>query len=523
MNAMTGVAQMGDIPRFQAQQRPEAVALWFEGRETTFKQWNDASNRCAQALLAQGLKPGDRVGVLAKNSDDFFVLWMGAVKARVCLAPVNWRLAAPEIGFILRDAGVKLVVCGAEFAGVIDMVVSELSGLQGLVQFEEGHERWPGFRAWIARHPAEDPRLPARADDDVIQLYTSGTTGLPKGVQLTQANYMALFSTALQAGWARYEAGKTNLQIMPLFHVAGVNCGLLGLLQGVREIITREVNPAEIVRLIPEQGVNYAFLAPTIINMLLQTPGVEEADFSKLERIFYGASPISEAVLRKAQAVFGCDFTQLYGLTETIGGGAYLPPEDHAEARGKLRSCGKAWPGFELRVVTSEGEAGAVGEVGEVQIRSKGVMKGYWKRPEATGEAIDAEGWFRTGDAGYFDDEGYLYIHDRVKDMIVTGGENVYPAEVENALFGHPAVADAAVIGVPDERWGEAVKGVVVLKAGMAATAEEIIADCRGRIAAYKMPKSIDFVAVLPRNPSGKVLRRQLRAPYWEGRERQVG
>lgn len=520
---MTSLTSVADIPRQQAAERPDEVALWFEGRETTFKDWNDASNRVAQALLAHGLKPGDRVGVLAKNNDDFFALWMGAVKARVCLAPVNWRLAPPEIAFILKDAGAKLLIAGQDFAGVVDMIVSDLPDLEGLVQFEPGHPRWPAFRDWINLHPAEDPRLPARADDDVIQLYTSGTTGLPKGVQLTQTNFLTLFSLALEAGWARYEAGKTNLVVMPLFHVAGTNCGLLGLLQGVREIITREVNPAEILRLIPEQGVNYAFLAPTIINMLLQTPGIDEADFSRLERIFYGASPISEAVLRKAQAVFGADFTQLYGLTETIGGATYLPPEDHAEHRDKLRSCGKPWPGYDVRVVKPDGSVGGVGDVGEVQIRAKGVMKGYWNRAEATKEAICPEGWFKSGDAGYFDDEGYLYIYDRVKDMIVSGGENVYPAEVENALFSHPAVADAAVIGVPDERWGEGVKGVVVLKAGMSASAEDLIAHCREKIAGYKCPKSIDFAEVLPRNPSGKVLRRELRAPYWEGKTRMVG
>lgn len=520
---MTPLTAVADIPRIQAAERPNEVALWFEGRETTFAQWNEMSNRCAQALLAMGLKPGDRVGVLAKNNDDFFALWLGCVKARVCLAPVNWRLAPPEIAFILKDAGAKVLVVGEELAGVVDMIASDLPDLKGLVQFEPGHPRWPAFRDWIDSHYPDDPRLTARDEDDIVQLYTSGTTGLPKGVQLTQGNFLSLFALAMEAGWARYEAGRTNLVVMPLFHVAGTNCGLLGLLQGVREVITREVNPAEIVRLMPEQKVAYAFLAPTIINMLLQTPGIDEADFSHLERIFYGASPISEAVLRKAQAVFGCDFTQLYGLTETIGGATYLPPEDHAEHRDKLRSCGKPWPGYEVRVIKPDGSVGQTGEVGEVQIRARGVMKGYWNRAEATREAICPEGWFRSGDAGYFDEEGYLYIYDRVKDMIVSGGENVYPAEVENALFSHPAVADAAVIGVPDERWGEAVKGMVVLKAGASATPDEIIAHCREKIAGYKTPKSIDFVAALPRNPSGKVLRRELRAPFWEGRERMVG
>jgi len=523
MTDLADIQSVADIARVQARLRPDAVAIWFEGRETTFGELDKASSRCAQALLAHGLKPGDRVGVLARNIDDFFVLWLGCVKARVTLAPVNWRLAPPEIAFILKDAGAKLLVVGADFSGVVDMIISDLPDVHGLVQFEDGHPRWPAFRDWIGRHPAEDPRLTAELGDDVIQLYTSGTTGLPKGVQLTEANFQSLFHTAIEAGWARYEPEKTNLVVMPLFHVAGTNCGLLATLQGVRNVLTREVNPAEIIRLIPEQGINYAFLAPTVINLLLQTPGVEETDFSRLERIFYGASPISEAVLRRAQERFGCDFTQLYGLTETIGAATYLPPEDHAPERDKLRSCGKPWPGYEIQVITPTGEVGKPGEVGEVRIRAKGVMKGYWKRPDATAEAVCPQGWFSSGDAGYFDEEGYLYIHDRVKDMIVTGGENVYPAEVENALFSHPAVADAAVIGVPDDKWGEAVKGIVVLKPGTAATVDELIAQARTVIAGYKAPKTIDFVDALPRNPSGKVLRRELRKPYWEGRERLVG
>ena len=523
MTILADIKSVADIPRVQARLRPDAEAIWFEDRVITFGELDSASSRCAQALLALGLKPGDRVGVLAKNNPDFFVLWMGAIKARVTLAPVNWRLAPPEIAFILKDAHAKVLVVGQDFTDVVDMIVGDLPDIRGLVQFEPGHPRWPAFRDWIGGHDASDPKLVARPDDDVIQLYTSGTTGLPKGVQLTESNFLSLFELALEAGWARYEAAKTNLVVMPLFHVAGTNCGLLALLQGVRSVLTREVNAAEIIDRLQDMQVAYAFLAPTIINMLLQTPGVETADFSKLERIFYGASPISEAVLRQAQARFGCDFFQLYGLTETIGGATWLAPEDHAPERDKLRSCGKPWPGFEVRVLTPTGEPGKPGEVGEIQIRAKGVMKGYWNRPEATAEAICPQGWFSSGDAGYFDDEGYLYIYDRVKDMIVTGGENVYPAEVENALFSHPAVADAAVIGVPDDKWGEAVKGLVVLKPGATATPDEIIAHTRSQIAGYKAPKTIDFIDALPRNPSGKVLRRELREPFWKGRERLVG
>ena len=523
MTDLSKIRSVADVARLQARERPDAPAIYFEGRTTTFRELDEMSNRAAQALLAQGLRPGDRVAVLSKNNDDFFALWLGAVKARVTLAPVNFRLAPPEVAFIVKDAGARLLICGAEFAGVVEMILADCPQVKGLCQFEEGHPRWPSFQQWIHQHPADDPNLTARADDDVIQLYTSGTTGLPKGVQLTQANFLALFELALQAGWARYDAGKSNLVCMPLFHVAGTNTGLLALLQGVRIVVMKEIDPAAMLRLFEEQQIAYAFLAPTIINMLLQTPGIETTDFSKLERVFYGASPIAEDTLKKAKAVFDADFTQLYGLTETIGAATFLPPEDHADDRGKLRSCGKPWPGYDIRVVTPEGKVGGPGEVGEVQIRGPGLMKGYWARKEATAEAVDAEGWFKSGDAGYFDEEGYLYIHDRVKDMIVTGGENVYPAEVENALFGAPGVADAAVIGVPDEKWGEAVKAIVVPKPGEQPDAEAIIAHCRAKIAGYKVPKSVDFTDALPRNPSGKVLRRELRKPYWEGRGRLVG
>jgi acyl-CoA synthetase (AMP-forming)/AMP-acid ligase II len=518
------LGSIADISRIQARERPDAVALWFEGRETTFAQLDARASACANALVAAGIKPGDRVACLAKNNDDTFVYWLGAVKARACFTPVNWRLAPPEIAFILKDADARLLVCGADFTDIVDMIVSDCPDLHRLIQFEPGHARWPAFNDWIGGYASDDPMAPVAGDEDVIQLYTSGTTGLPKGVQLTHDNYLAVLHAAIAGGgWADFEAGATGLVAMPLFHVAGVNVGLLNLVQGCRSVILREIDPNLLLRLIAQEQIRYAFLVPAVINMLLLTPGVETADFSGLEQVFYGASPIAEEVLLKARHRFGADFTQLYGLTETVGGGVCLSTEDHDPARGKLRACGLPAPGYEVRVVAPEGQAAKTAEVGEIQIRGKGVMKGYWNRPEATREAIDAEGWFKTGDAGFFDDEGYLYIHDRVKDMIVSGGENVYPAEVENALFSHPDVADAAVIGIPDERWGEAVKAIVVLRKGAALDAAALIAHCRDRIAGYKIPKSIDAIAVLPRNPSGKVLRRELRAPYWVGRDRNVG
>lgn len=510
---------VADVPRVQARLRPDGEALWFEGRVTTYAELDALSNRAANALIAAGIKPGDRVGVLAKGSDDFFILWMGAVKARACLNPVNWRLAPPEMAFILKDAGATSVFVGEDYASVLSAILPESGDISLIVQFEPGHPRWPDFRSWIAQHPDTDPRLTPSDEDDVIQLYTSGTTGLPKGVMLTERNYRALFDSATRQ-WARFEPGDSALVAMPLFHVAGANMGLLGLLQGARDVVMREADPGKILALIAQHRVRQCFLVPALINMLLQHPDLPNTDLSLFDNVYYGASPISEEVLKKAAEAFGAKFTQLYGATETIGIGTNLPPDAH---HGRLlRACGVPSHGVEVRVRT-DGRDAAPEEVGEIEIRSLGVMKGYWNRPEATAQAIDADGWYKTGDAGFFDAGGYLFIHDRVKDMIVSGGENIYPAEVENALFSHPAIADAAVIGVPDERWGEAVKAIVVLKPGAEGDAAAIIAHCRERIAAYKSPKSVDFIQTLPRNPSGKVLRRELREPYWKDQARRVG
>jgi fatty-acyl-CoA synthase len=286
-------------------------------------------------------------------------------------------------------------------------------------------------------------------------------------------------------------------------------------------VILRDAAPQLILDLIGKEQVNHAFLAPALIQMLMQAPGIDSADLSSMRTLSYGASPISEDLLKRASARFRCEFVQLYGMTETCGAGTFLPYADHDPAKGKVRSCGVAWPGLELKIVGEDGTEAPRGAVGEVVIRSPVVMKGYWNKPEATTAAI-RDGWMRTGDAAYMDEDGYVFIHDRVRDMIRTGGESVYPAEVENALAGHPAIADAAVIGVPDDTWGETVKALVVLKPGAARDGADIIAWARARIANFKAPKSVDFIDSIPRNITGKILRRELREHYWKGRDRRV-
>jgi long-chain acyl-CoA synthetase len=310
---------------------------------------------------------------------------------------------------------------------------------------------------------------------------------------------------------------------MPIFHIGGTGWGVTGLYNGAKGVIVREFDPGRVLDFIEQDRISKMFMVPAAMQIVVRQPRAREVDFSCLKYLLYGASPIPLDLLKECMEVFGCGFVQMYGMTETTGTIVALPPEDHdPQGNARMRSAGKPLPGVEIAILDETGRRLGPDQVGEIATRSAANMSGYWNLPDATAKAIDSEGWLRTGDAGYLDQDGYVYIHDRVKDMIISGGENVYPAEVENAIFGHPAVADVAVIGVPDERWGEAVKAVVVKKPGAYASPEEIIAWARERIAAFKAPKSVDFMDALPRNPSGKILRRVLRESYWAGIERRV-
>lgn len=514
------IAGLADITRRHAAERPDAPAIVHAGRTTTYAALDRAASRVANGLIAEGVRPQVRIAQLDKSSDLFFELFFGAAKANAVMVSVNWRLAPPEVLHIVNDAEAELLFVGEEFFPVIDKIRDQLKTVRKIVTMGSTHPAWESFIDWRDRYPPIDPALPAKPGDTAVQFYTSGTTGLPKGAELTNANFawmLPLWTETWLLG-----PGVPNLVCLPMFHIGGAGWGIAGLFSGATNHVVREFVPAEILRIIEHEKLQVMLLVPAMILFLVQAPQIRETTLSSLRLIVYGAAPIPAELLRQALEIFPCGFQQVYGLTETTGAITVLPPHDHdpGDAR-KLLSCGYAQKGVELRIVGEDGRDRPAGEVGEIAVRSPQIMGGYWRLPEATERAIQGD-WFFTGDAGYLDDKGYLYIYDRVKDMIVSGGENIYPAEVESALFGHPAVADVAVIGVPDERWGEAVKAIVVKKPDAEVTASALITWARERIASYKLPKSIDFVDALPRNPTGKILKRELRKPYWGDKQRQV-
>ncbi|MFS2110826.1 fatty acid--CoA ligase [Sphingomonas sp. Sphisp140] len=516
--------RLGDIPAYHARHRPAAVATRFEGRDTDWATLDRRSDQVARALRAAGCRVGDRIAYLGKGSDEFFELLFGAARAGVVIVPVQWRLATAEICKILGNAEVSLLFAGPDQIGRAAECANDL--IRETIAMEDGAEGFRRFADW--RDAAPDQPIPddVEASDVALQLYTSGTTGEPKGVMLSHANLLRgrTDSMTQPMPWNEWLEGDVNLVALPLGHIGGVGWAIVGYFNGATSIIHREFVPAAVLEAIAKGGVTKMFLVPTALQMLLMLPGVRDADFSRLRYILYGASPIALELLREATEVFGCGFAQQYGMTETCGTIVYLPPEDHDPAGNeRMRGAGLPMPGVEIRVVhPTERTPLAVREVGEVETRSVANMVGYWNLPEATAETVDGGGWLRTGDAGYLDEDGYLYICDRFKDMICSGAENIYPAEVESAIYGHPAVQEVAVIGVPHAKWGEEVKAVVVARPGAEADEASILAYARERIGGFKVPKSVDFVEALPRTPSGKVMRRALRDPYWAGRDRGV-
>jgi fatty-acyl-CoA synthase len=502
--------------RHWAHERADAPALE-EGEDSASFAELDRRTRQAIALLAElGVGKGDRVAWLGKNAKIYFELFYACGRIGAVMVPIGWRLAAPEVRYILEDTRAKVLFAGDACDEAAEKACEGLDAPPPVISATEARARIG------AAEPTEF--APAGPDDAVLQLYTSGTTGNPKGAVLTNRNLFALRVPAEQASepWSRWDEGEAILVAMPCAHIGGTGLGIMALAGGVRAIVQPEFTPDGVLSAF-EQGVTRMFIVPAALQMVIQHPRAATTDFSGVKYVLYGAAPIPLDLLREAvRTIPQAGFLQVYGMTETTGTVTLLPPEDHDLAGNqRMRSAGRAVPGVDLRIVDADGVELPRGEVGELIVRSPSNMAGYWNLAEAT-EAALVDGWMHTGDAATMDEDGYIYIQDRMKDMIISGGENIYPAQVESAIYGHPAVAEVAVIGVPDDVWGEAVKACVVPRPGQSVDLDSIVEWTRERVAGFKVPKSIDVIPALPRNSGGKILRRELRAPYWEGRERQV-
>ncbi|MEY3506604.1 MAG: hypothetical protein RI898_1357, partial [Actinomycetota bacterium] len=489
------ITTLADIIRTHGVSRASANSLIEGDRTRTWGELYERSVRVANALQAAGVGVQDRVAFLDKNSIEHFEVFYGCALINAVSVDINWRLAPPEVEFIVNDSAAKVLVVHADFWPVVEAIRANLTATK-LIVVIGGTGGDIDYESWVNSGTTADPGVESVSEDVAFQLYSSGTTGRPKGVMLTNHNFFVLLPGA-RTFW-KLSDDMVNLVAMPLFHIGGGGWATAGQFVGSSSIILRDMDPNAVIQLIEKHKITHGFLVPAVLQFMLMMPSVKEADFSSLQLMVYGASPISLEVLTNSVETFKCDFMQVYGLTETTGATTLLPSEDH-DPKGpnahRLRSCGVPAPGVEIRIIdNSTGKELPAREVGEIWCKSPQVMKGYWNNPKATAESITPDGWFKTGDAGYRDEDGYIYIHDRVKDMIVSGGENVYPAEVESALMSHPAIADVAVIGVPHEKWGETVKAIVVKKADVAVTEAEIIEFSKGLLARFKCPTSVDWI-----------------------------
>jgi long-chain acyl-CoA synthetase len=500
--------------------RLDAPASLFEGRERSWGETLDRAARIAGGLRALGIGAGDRVGVLSTNSDDYLSLYLAIPWAGGVLVPLNCRWTEAENRFAIADSTPRVILVADDMFAANESLFAACDAQ--LVSLGQARRGWTTIDALLAHEPVEDA---GRGGDDLLAIfYTGGTTGRSKGVMLSHAGLTA--NCRAMKDFGLFPSACRTLILPPLFHLAAAATLTVTMLSGGTAVIARAFDPVETPKLIAEAGATDAMMVPTMIQMILDAPGFDPARLGSMRRILYGASPMQEATLDRIMAAAPhIDFVQAYGMTEVSCTATLLAAEFHEGAHreaGRHRGAGKPISIAEIAIAGEQGERLPPGEVGEILVRGAGVMLGYWNQPELTAETLRG-GWMHTGDGGRIDDEGILYVVDRMKDMIVSGGENVFSAEVEGALALHPAVAQVAVIGVPDARWGERVHAVILPRPGAEISEDELLVHCRERIAGYKCPRSFEFRSdSLPLSPAGKVLKTELRKPYWEGHSRNV-
>jgi acyl-CoA synthetase (AMP-forming)/AMP-acid ligase II len=512
------VRTLGEFVRYWARQDPARAMLRRQGRVVTFGEGEAITSQLANFLIEKGAEAGDLVGYLGKNSFDFYFALFGCGKTRSGLVVFNWRLSPAELLQQIEDSGARLILIEADMAPLWEAVAPDLSSPIEGVWFDDDES----LEQLASAHSAEAPAVDVIEDDVAFQLYTSGTTGRPKGVMLSHRSLnMMRLSEHFEPAY-HWERDDSFINALPNFHLLHIGIALQCIYNGVSIVPVRQFEPALVLEAISTLHPTLLTLTPTMLQMLLDHPAAANSDFSSLRLTLYAGSPISLGLIQRAISAMPCRFMQFYGSTEAGGASSILRPDEHdLEHEEKLKSCGRPLPLIAFKIVDAEGREVPVGEAGELMIRQPSITKGYWRQPETTA-AVLKDGWYRSGDIARQDADGLYYIVDRAKDMIVSGGENIYSAEVENILSVHPGVAAVAVIGVPDPRWGEAVKAVVVAKVEWELSEAALIEFCRERLAGYKVPKSIDFVDAFPLVPSGKVSKKDLRQRYWSGHGRGV-
>ncbi len=512
---------LADIPRKGAIQRPHHEAVVFEETRLTYKQLNERINRLANALSEMGYEKGDRIAVLSENTHKYIEVYFAASKLGICVIPLNFRLSDREVESIVTDSEAKCMFVGNGYEERALSMRNNLNQINEWITMDTGMDGFLSYEGLIQEAISDEPETDVDENDMAVLMYTGGTTGRAKGVMMSHRNLMTAFVNQVIA--LEFTSKDITCFILPLFHVAFWPA-MSVLLAGGKVIIIRRTDLNSILISISKEKCTHINSVPTIFGWLLQVPDLDQYDLSSLRSMSYAGSPMPREVLKACIKKFGPIFEQAYGSTEALGV-THLRAEDHILEGDKsklLLSAGKEMLCADVRVVDENDVPVRPGKIGEVVVRGKHVMMGYWKNPELTAETI-RDGWHHMGDMGYLDNNGYLFLVDRKADMIVTGGENVYPKETEDALYEHPAVMECAVVSAPDNKWGERVQAAVVVKTGMFISEEELLEHCKARLAGYKCPKKIVFWEELPKSPVGKIMRKDVKARFWEGSDRAIG